>query len=230
MNKKNKIVVLLLFFAVKMITLTAQVDTVFWFAAPWVTPDHWWKDEIKLHVSTFAAPSTTVRVWQPAAIAPNKYDTTFIVAANSNFNFTFYRDTLASPTNLGYDSLETRPANTVVPYGLKITSTSAVTVVYDEITRAPDFLNPETFSLKGQNGLGTEFICPFQTKWHNQTFTSLACGSSAADLNCDGIITQPKQQINRSSRSTSWALCPTQSSGSRRSAQLWDTRQTLLTV
>lgn len=188
MSKKNKIVLLLLFFAIKISTSFAQVDTVFWFAAPWVTPDHHWRDEIKLHVSTFAVPSTTVRVWQPAAIAPNQYDTTFTVPANSTFNFTFLHDRLASPTNTGYDSLETRPANQVVPYGLKIMSSSNITVVYDEITRAPDFLNPETFSLKGQNALGTEFICPFQTKWRNQTLGS--------DINGDGVITQPKQQIN----------------------------------
>lgn len=188
MNRKNKIIVLLVFFAIKITTSFAQVDTVFWFAAPWVTPDHWWRDEIKLHISTFSAPTTTVRVWQPAAIAPNKYDTTIIIAANSNFNFTFMHDRIASATNIGYDSLETRPANTVVPYGLKIISTSSITIVYDEITRATSFLNPETFSLKGQNALGKEFVCPFQTKWHNQTLTT--------DVNGDGIIIQPKQQIN----------------------------------
>jgi gliding motility-associated-like protein len=188
MIKKHKVILIILFFAIKISSSFAQIDTVFWFAAPWVTPDHWWKDEIKLHISTFNAPNTVVRVRQPAATAPNKYDTTINIPANSTFNFTFLRDRLASGINFAYDSLETRPGNTVVPYGLYISATSTITVVYDEITRSPSFLNPETFSMKGQNGLGTEFVCPFQTSYRNKTL--------GGDLNGDGIITQPKQQIN----------------------------------
>ena len=196
MKVKNKAILLFLFFVIKISTSVAQIDTTFWFAAPWVTPDHWWKDNVVLHISSFSAPTTTVRVWQPAAIAPNKYDTTIVLTANSNFDYVFWRDKIASSTNFAFDSLETRPANTVVPYGLHISSSSNITVVYDEVTRPTQFLNPETFSLKGQNALGTEFICPFQTKWKNQTFTSNTCGANASDLNCDLIVTQPKQQIN----------------------------------
>jgi gliding motility-associated-like protein len=188
--------IFILFLSLNQSRVSAQIDTSFWFAAPWVTPDHWWKDNVVLHISTFAAPSTTVRIRQPSAIAPNQYDTTVILGPNSNFNYTFWRDKLASSTNFGFDSLETRPANTVVPYGLYISSSSIVTVVYAVVTRPSLFLNPETFSLKGQNGFGKEFICPFQTRWNNRTFTGNACGANAQDLNCDGSVTQPKQQIN----------------------------------
>lgn len=178
------------------ITLFGQIDTAFWFAAPWVTPDHWWKDNVVLHISTFAAPTTTVRIRQPGAIAPNRYDTTVVIGPNSNFNYTFWRDKIASSTNLGFDSLETRPANTVVPYGLYISSSSEITAVYAVVTRPTQFLNPETFSLKGQNALGKEFVCPFQTRWNSRNFTGSTCGANAQDLNCDGVVTQPKQQIN----------------------------------
>jgi len=62
----------------------AQIDTVFWFAAPWVTPDHHWRDPIAFHFSTFNNP-TTIRLQQPVL----GYDTTFTVPANSLFSKTF---------------------------------------------------------------------------------------------------------------------------------------------
>ncbi len=184
--KKIKLIVFVLFFLLKITPLVSQIDTVFWFAAPWVTPDHTWRDPIKVHIAGDAG--TVVRVRQPGAILPNKYDTTFTIPASRAFDYTFWRDAAAGPTNFGYDSLESRPANTVLPYGLKITSSGRITVVYDVVTRAPTFYNPETFSMKGQNGLGTEFVCPFQNTWKNQTL--------GGDLNGDAIISQPKQQIN----------------------------------
>lgn len=184
--RKGKVIVFVLFFMIKLTTAFSQIDTVFWFAAPWITPDHTWRDPYKLHIS--GPPGTKVRVRQPAAIAPNKYDTTFFIPSTSFYDFTFWRDASASATNVGYDSLEAKPANTVLPYGINITSDQLITVVYDVVTRAPTFYNPETYSLMGQNGLGIEFVCPFQTNWKNVTLGS--------DLNGDGIITQPKQQIN----------------------------------
>lgn len=196
MSNTCKIILVFVFLTIKTNLSFAQIDTVFWFAAPWVTPDHWWKDNVVLHISTFNTPNTVVRLRQPGAIAPNRYDTTINIPANSNFNYVFWRDKVANSSNFGFDSLETRPANTVVPYGLYISASSNITVVYDVVTRPTSFLNPETFSLKGQNGLGTEFVCPFQTKWRNQFFGSSGCGQNAQDLNCDLTVMQPKQQIN----------------------------------
>lgn len=188
MKTKNRFIIILLFFTLKATISIGQIDTTFWFAAPWVTPDHWWKDNYVLHISTFNTPSTTIRLRQPSALAPNKYDTTLVLGPNQSFNYVFWRDKLANATNLSYDSLEVRPANTVLPYGLYISSTSNITLVYDVVTRPTQFYNPETFSLKGQNGLGLEFVCPFQTRWFNQPL--------GGDLNGDGVTTQPKQQIN----------------------------------
>ena len=75
------------------------------------------------------------------------------------------------------NALETKPADMVLTSGFEITSDYPIIVVYDFLSTAN---NPETYSLKGQNGIGYEFVCPFQTKWFSQ--------------NISGI--DPKQQIN----------------------------------
>lgn len=154
----------------------AQIDTTFWFAAPWVTPDHWWRDPIAFHFSTFNNPTTTIRLYQPAGT----YDTTFTVGPNTLF--TKYVTHLMIPGDL-----ESKPADAVLTTGFKVEADFPITIVYDVITRSPNFYNPETYSLKGQNGMGYEFVCPFQTKWDNQTL--------GGDLNGDSQITQPRQQI-----------------------------------
>ena len=152
----------------------AQIDTTFFFAAPWVTPDHWWRDPIAFHFSTFNNP-TTIRIQQPAS----SYDTTFTVPANQLFS---------KFVHFMIDSVESKPADQVLRTGFQITSDYPITIVYDIITRANNHFNPETYSLKGQNGMGTEFVLPFQTKWNNRTLTG--------DLNNDLTITQPFQQFS----------------------------------
>jgi gliding motility-associated-like protein len=154
----------------------AQIDTVFWFAAPWVSPDHDGNKPMAFRISTFANP-TTVRVQMPASV----YDTTFTVGPNTVFSHFL--------THL-VDSLESNPADEVLRTGFKITSDELITVVYDFISDlfviSPGTSNnPETYSLKGTNGMGTEFVVPFQTLWNNRVLT--------VDNNGDGVITQPKQ-------------------------------------
>ncbi|CAG5086073.1 IgGFc-binding protein [Parvicella tangerina] len=149
----------------------AQVDTVFWFAAPWVTPDHAGNIPMAFHFSTFGNP-TTVRLRQPAA----SYDTTFTIAANTLYS--------KFVTHL-LDSLESKPADSVVNWGFEITSDFPIVAVYD-FQSANN--NPETYSLKGQNGMGYEFVAPFQTLWDNKDLPN--------DNNGDGVITQPKQYFS----------------------------------
>lgn len=134
----------------------AQIDSVFWFAAPWVTPSHAGNTPIALRISTFESP-TTVRVYQPAGT----YDSTFVVPANTlNSHF------LSTIVN----TLESKPGNTVQNYGLKIEADTLITVVYEVLSTGN---NPETYSLKGQNALGMEFVCPFQTTWINGNYTPI---------------------------------------------------------
>jgi len=131
--------------------MNAQVDTVFWFAAPWVTPDHAGNQPMAFHFSTFAN-ATTIRLRQPASV----YDTTFTVAPNTLF--TKYVSHLL-------DSLESKPADSVINRGFEVTSDFPVVAVYDFQSTGN---NPETYSLKGQNGMGHEFVTPFQTLWNNK--------------------------------------------------------------
>ncbi|MFT7612135.1 MAG: gliding motility-associated-like protein [Parvicellaceae bacterium] len=168
------IIIIIAFIAMGAKEAKAQVDTVFWFAAPWVTPDHDDRDPINFHFATFANP-TTVRIYQPASI----YDTTINIGANTLFSHYIAHI---------MDSLESKPTNQVLNSGFKIQADYPITVVYDVVTRPPASNNPETYSLKGQNGMGKEFVLPFQTLWNNQTLGS--------DRNGDGIVTQPYQQFN----------------------------------
>lgn len=154
----------------------AQIDTVFWFAAPWVTPDHDGNTQLAFRISSFSNPSN-VRLQLPS----QGFDTTFVVPANSVSSI---------PLNHIVDDLESKPADAVLTSGVKITSDEFITVVYDfisdMITITPNTPNnPETYSLKGQNGMGNEFVVPFQTLWNNRTLNN--------DRNNDGVITQPYQ-------------------------------------
>jgi gliding motility-associated-like protein len=174
MKSLSKILVVLSVVLFTSSNLCAQIDTEFWFAAPWVTPDHDDRDPIFFHFSTFANP-TTVRIHQPAST----FDTTFTVPANALFS---------KAVHFMMDSLESKPADQLLRTGFHITSDNPMIVVYDVVTRGPSSNNPETYSLKGTNGIGIEFVIPFQTVWNNRTLTN--------DRNGDGVVTQPYQQFN----------------------------------
>jgi hypothetical protein len=148
MKGMKKITLILALFLLKASISFAQIDTAFWFAAPWVTPSHASNKPIVFRIATFGN-ATAVRVHQIAGT----YDTTINIPANS-----LYSHDISWIVN----TAETKPANTVLPYGFKISSDFPITVVYEVVTTQN---NPETFSLKGQNGLGTEFVAPFQNKW-----------------------------------------------------------------
>ena len=156
MKLRRIILLLALIFTVGSFESKSQIDSVFWFAAPWVTPSHAGNTPIALRISTFNSP-TTVRVYQPAGT----YDSTFVVPANSlNSHF------LSSIVN----TLESKPADNVLNYGIKIEADTLITVVYEVVTIVN---NPETYSLKGQNAVGTEFVCPFQNTWANGNYAPI---------------------------------------------------------
>ena len=91
MRFKKHLILVVFFFFFGAKEVKAQIDTVFWFAAPWVTPDHWWRDPIAFHFSTFNNP-TAVRVRMPAT----GYDTTINIPANSLFSKNVQKSVLFS--------------------------------------------------------------------------------------------------------------------------------------
>jgi gliding motility-associated-like protein len=151
----NRLLLVLLILGSK--PVLSQIDTVFWFAAPWVTVGHAGNTPVVMRLSSFNN-ATTVRVRQPAST----FDTTFVIPANS-----LVSESLSHLIN----QIENTPANTVLNRGIKITSDFPITVVYEIVSTGN---NPETYSMKGQNGMGLEFVCPFQTKGINWTFTPTA--------------------------------------------------------
>lgn len=174
----NKLIlVLLLAFSQPILS---QIDTVFWFAAPWVTVGHANNVPVVLRLSSFNN-ATTVRVRQPAST----FDTTFIIPANS-----LITESLSHLINL----IENVPANTVLNRGIKITSNFPITAIYEVVTSGN---NPETYSLKGQNGMGLEFVCPFQTNGLNWAFTPTAKSQIdiVASQNATTIWITPKCNI-----------------------------------
>lgn len=138
-------------------SVISQIDTVFWFAAPWVTTGHAGNTPVVMRLSSFNN-ATTVRVRQPAGT----FDTTFVIPANS-----LVSESLSHIIN----QIENTPANTVHNRGIKITSNFPITVIYEIVSSGN---NPETYSMKGQNGMGLEFVCPFQTNGINWAFSPIA--------------------------------------------------------
>ena len=81
--------------------------------------------------------------------------------------------------------IETGPANTVLNYGLKISSTTPIAAYYHEVS-STCLCNPEIFVLKGQNALGTDFWIPGQDTLNND----IASYSPAPTNSFDIIATQ----------------------------------------
>ncbi len=193
MKRMKKIILVLALLVFKLSTSVAQIDTAFWFAAPWVTPSHNGNVPVVIRLATFGNP-TTVRIYQPAGT----YDTTVNIPANSLFSHTL---------SWIINTIENKPANTVLPYGLRIHSDFPITAVYEVITLSN--LNPETFSLKGQNGLGLEFVCPFQTKWDIGPFNPVLPYSQigiVATQNATTVWITPRCNVVGHAANTSYSI------------------------
>src|SRR5690606_28835425 len=131
-------------------TAFGQVDTLFWFAAPELTkgdfngrlpPSQQTMDRpIQLRITAFAQ-AATVTISQPAGAGAGYMPVQTInvpAGGTMSFNLTQW-----------IDSLECKPADRVLNYGLKISSTEPVTIYY-EIVSAQCLCAPTIFVLKGQ--------------------------------------------------------------------------------
>ncbi|HRC66986.1 MAG TPA: IgGFc-binding protein, partial [Bacteroidales bacterium] len=139
----------------------SQSDTEFWFAGPENESNNGLRDRpLYIRVATFNLPAT-VTLSQPAR--PQFTPITVDINANSTYTFD-----LQYPTDFT-DVIETKPQNQVLNYGLKLTSTNPITAYYEQSSSS----NPDIFTLKGRNALGTRFIVPFQTTYYNSQRTDL---------------------------------------------------------
>ena len=130
-----------------------QTNTDFWFAAPEVTSGHG-DQPIYLRLTSFNQ-SANVTISEPSNVAnfptQNKY-----IAANSTLtvDLTSYKE-----------QLECKPPNTIKNLGLLIHSTFPITAYYEEA----NVYNPEIFTLKGNDAMGTSFYIPGQNVLDNHT-------------------------------------------------------------
>jgi hypothetical protein len=157
----------------------AQLDTLFWFVAPEVAQSHGDRP-IVFRFASLNTPAV-VTISQPAN--PSFPIQTINLAAND-------AQTLNLTTWI--DLIENKPANTVLPYGFKISATAQI-MAYYEVTPTCN-CNPDIFALKGNNSLGTQFVIPAQNFLNNASYARSGFNIVATENNT--IITiNPKQNI-----------------------------------
>jgi len=128
----------------------AQIDTVFWFAAP--------------EISSAAGDNP---IFLRFLSYDNDADITISLPANGGF--TPININVPANTNSSVDltpflaNIESPAANAVSNNGIKITSTNLISA-YFELNHVS---NKEMFTLKGNKALGNNFYTPFQTFWNN---------------------------------------------------------------
>ena len=126
------------------VPLSAQIDNLFWFAAPEISPNHA-HNPITFCFTSFSTPAT-VTLSQPANAA-------FTPVTINLAPYSYYALDVTNQES----TVSTAPVNTVCNYGFKITATSNITTYYQLGAN-----NSEIYTLKGRNGLGTDFIVPMQ--------------------------------------------------------------------
>lgn len=158
---KRKLFIIFLLNSLFFSELFAQTDTSFWFAVPKVTISHCQSGTcpgakpVYIRLASMGLPAT-VTISQPAN--PLFKPKVINMAANSaaTMDMTPYLE-------MFQDSV----AGTVLNHGLHISSTNLITAYWEE----DEYWNPDIFSLKGKNSLGTEFYTPFQNLWSNGVYT-----------------------------------------------------------
>ena len=158
----------------------AQVDTEFWFVAPEVWANHGDSPTL-LRFATFDEPAV-ITVEQPANSSfPTQ---TLTIAAND-----------VASLNLApwLSQVENKPANTVLNFGLHISSTSLVEAYYE--VNPSNNLNPDIFALKGANALGVDFVVPFQMYLNNGYSQSTSSFDIVATEDSTTVTINPRKAI-----------------------------------
>lgn len=136
--------------------LRAQVDTEFWFAAPYVVEQGAANFNLPVYMrfSSYDV-SATVTISQPAN--PGFAPIVFNIPASST-------NTIDLSAYIA--QIHCTPYDQVLNSGLLITATADISVYY-EVASTYCGCNPELFTLKGRNALGREFLLSYQDIYRN---------------------------------------------------------------
>ncbi len=171
--------------------LTAQVDTLFWFAAPDVssavgdTP-------VYLRFLTQDQPAD-VEVSMPANGAFTPVNISIPANAVDSIDLSAFIAMVESPS-----------ANTVGTNGLKISATANINAIYEVRTST----GKTVFSLKGTKGIGTDFYTPFQN-FYSTDAVSPATNASfeiVATENNTTVLITPRSTITGHAINTSFSV------------------------
>ncbi len=161
-------------------SVNAQMDTIFWFAAPEVSASVG-DNPIYLRFMTYDdASDVTVSLPANGAFLPINLS----IPANTvdSINLTPFLASIESPA-----------ADVISNNGIKVVATEKISAFYE--LKAPS--NKEIFSLKGNKGLGTNYYTPFQKFWDNAV-TAPASFSSidiVATENATTVLITPRTAI-----------------------------------
>lgn len=161
-------------------TVSAQQDTLFYFAAPEISSSQG-ESPIGIRLLSYDN-AATVTITQPANGGFLPIVVNLGANSTSNVDLTAFLASVESPS-----------ANAVNSNGLKIASTELITAYYE--LNASN--NKEIFTLKGNKGLGIDFYTPFQKNWANAAVSPATFSSFeiVATQNNTTVVITPKTDI-----------------------------------
>jgi len=173
------------------LSIFAQRDTSFWFAAPEVSSGIG-ESPVFLRFQTYDQ-SAAISVSQPANGAFIPLTLSIPSFSTDSINLTAFLTSIESPA-----------ANIVSNNGLKISSTGLLSVSYDINSSG----NKEHFSLKGGKALGTNFYTPFQKFWATSTTTpsSYSGFEIVASQNATTVLITPRTAITGHAANVTYSI------------------------
>jgi gliding motility-associated-like protein len=186
-------VVLLNFFILISINVSAQIDKTFWFAAPDIDianfPQNGPYDRPIYLIITSLSVAANITISIPANAAFTPINIVIPPNTTTSVNLTTW-----------VDLIENSNPNIVQNKGILIESTADITAYY-EVNSVTCACNPELFALKGKNAIGNEFYIPSQLQWAIDTIRFPSARAAfdivATENNTTITITPSKNLIGR---------------------------------
>ena len=175
---KKYIISVVLILSLIVVKTYAQTDTEFWFVKPAITKEHAGNDDFKIVFTTkdFAADVTIEMPAEPAFIP-----VTFTIPAYSTYTYNVDDvdpEHALLECNTLVTELSSGTRDNIGAEAILVTSTAPITAYVTEINA----YNSDIYALKGGNGIGTEFIIPFQDLGLNMKWNMSERGYSSIDV------------------------------------------------